>query len=226
MKKGEVRVWSARRTGYVFIIAAMLLFTGGYVWAATGGTTTNPTGSQGSSVGVQTPSPFSGPTWTGVDAVVVLMGSTDTALGTQSASGGVNAIAGQQTALTTCALASGTTGTCTFGFQPAAGSPTGTEVTGDYAEQLQFTATQTLTAPTTGFDMEIVLSGGSLATQHFVTVYANAGTCTPATGQTTCTATITMELYIDLGVPDTATQPSIGQVVVTMNDCANAQTCP
>lgn len=216
-----------RRMGHITIAVVMVVVLVGYIGYVIGATTsTNPTGNQGTNIGVQSPGTYSGPTWTGNDQVVILMGSTDTALGTQSAAGGVNALAGTQTPLSTCVLASGTSGSCTFGFQPASGSPTGAEVTGDYAEELQFTATQTVAAPAIGFDMQIALSGGSLSSPQYAAVYANVGTCTPATGQTTCTATITMELYVDLGVPQSSTQPTIGHIVISMNNCASASTCP
>lgn len=211
-----------RRRAYlvtIFLVGGLLA---GFALATTGNI--NPSGTQGSNVGVQKPGGFTGPTWTGTDQIVTLQGATDTFLGTQSALGGVNTIGGSQSAVTTCPLGAASSGACTFGFQPSSGSPSGSEVAGDYAEELVFTTTQLNTAPASGWDMEITISGGNLAAPVTATAYGNNGVCT--TSAASCTATVTMNLYVDLGVPNSAPQPTIGQVTIDFNDCANALSCP
>ena len=203
--RGKVR----RRTVYVATIAAMLAMAGGFALAASSSLTV-PSPSQGAGTG--TPTAFSDATIGSLSIITTDPGGPS--LGTQAAGAPTATLAGTMTAQTACAVKS-----CTTNWAPA--QETTTAKSGDYAVELNISTTQPASSPA-GFDMQISidLSSGTTVTAD---IYVDQG----ATGSTTgVTAILYLNIYIDTGVANSGTAPTISSYAVTANACGTATSCP
>ena len=209
--RGKVR----RRTVYVATIAAMLAMAGGFALAASSSLTV-PSPSQGAGTG--TPAAFSDATIGSLSIITTdPVGGTNppSPLGTQAAGAPTATLAGTMTAQTACGVK-----TCTSYWAPA--KETTTAATGDYAVELNISATQPATSSSArGFDMQISidLSSGTTVTAD---IYVDTGQNSSAT----YSATLYLNIYIDTGVLNSAAAPTISSYAVTANVCSSATSCP
>ena len=204
--RGKVR----RRTVYVATIAAMLAMAGGFA-LATSSSLTVPSPSQGAGTG--TPAAFSYASVVSLSIITTDPGGTS--LGTQAAGAPTATLAGTMTAQTACGVK-----TCTSYWAPA--KETTTAATGDYAVELNISATQPATSSSArGFDMQISidLSSGTTVTAD---IYVDTGQNSSAT----YSATLYLNIYIDTGVLNSAAAPTISSYAVTANVCSSATSCP
>ena len=208
--RGKVR----RRTVYVATIAAMLAMAGGFALAASSSLTV-PSPSLGAGTG--TPAAFNEASVGSLSIITTdPVGGTSppSPLGTQAAGAPTATLAGTMTAQTACAVKS-----CTTYWAPA--QETTTAKSGDYAVELNISTTQPASSPA-GFDMQISidLSSGTTVTAD---IYVDQG----ATGSTTgVTAILYLNIYIDTGVANSGTAPTISSYAVTANACGTATSCP
>jgi hypothetical protein len=207
-----------RRTVYAATVIAVLALAGGWTLAAGTLQTTGP--AQNSSITVTAPNGF---TLAAVQSTQllsvsgVLISGLNGPAGTQAqgTGHGLNSTYDQNVILTAC----GGTG-CGENFSAVAGSAA--LLLGDAALQVMLTINQPTTAAQ-GFDVQVeIIFAVPLGanTYAFGTGYFDSNSAT-----TPGTAVFTVGLYVDLGVPSTS-MPSVSDVVVTMNNCQTATTCP
>jgi hypothetical protein len=206
-----------RKTVYVATVITLLALAGGWTLAAGTTQTVGPT--QNSSITVTAPNAF---TIAAVQSTQLLSVSTplitglDGPAGTQAGGGGhgLNSTETLNVVLNSCA------GTfCEENFSSVDASSVLT--LGDSALQVMLTVNQPATTPL-GFDVqvEVVFATTGPTTYAFGTGYfdSNAVTGVHATF-------FAVALYVDLGVSATL-MPSVSDIVVTMNNCQTATTCP
>jgi hypothetical protein len=206
-----------RRTVYAATAIALLALAGGWTLAA--GTTQTVGPAQNSSITVTAPNGFTTATVQSTQLLTVsgalITGLTGTA-GTQAAGpgNGLNSTTMDNAPLASCGGAF-----CEANYS-AVDTATPLSV-GDSALQLMLTVTQPASGAV-GFDVqvEVIFSTTGPSVYTFGTGYFDSNTAGGGTA-----AFFAVGLYIDLGVAATL-MPSVSDVVVTMNSCITAQTCP
>ncbi|MCI4342769.1 MAG: hypothetical protein L3J92_01445 [Thermoplasmata archaeon] len=208
----------ARRTVYAATVIAVLALAGGWTLAAGTLQTTGPT--QSSSITVTAPTGFivaSVESTQLLSVSGVLITGLDGPAGTQAqgTGHGLNSTFDENVLLTACA------GTgCGENFSAVAGSAA--LFLGDSALQVMLTMNQPTTAAV-GFDVQVEIIYNLPAGPN---VYAFGNGYFDSNSATTVgTAVFSVGLYVDLGVPSTEL-PSVSDIVVTMNNCQTATTCP
>jgi hypothetical protein len=206
-----------RRTVYAATAIAILALAGGWTLAA--GTTQTVGPAQNSSITVTAPNGFSVAVVQSTQLLTVsgvLISGLNGPAGTQAGGSGhgLNSTSTENVVLTPCAG-----GFCEENFSAVAGSAA--LALGDSALQVMLTVTQPTTAAV-GFDVqvEIIYATTGPAVYAFGTGYFDSNSATG--GQP---AFFAVGLYVDLGVAATL-MPSVSDVVVTMNNCQTATTCP
>jgi hypothetical protein len=206
-----------RKTVYAMTLVTVLALAGAWTFAATLITQNPPP--QSSSITVIAPGQFTTATVQSTGLVTVTGGIV--AL-TSSAPAGVQAAPGQaglQSSYTNAVLPS-----CPAPIGVCGGNYSAVDVAhalavGDTSVQVVLQVQQTGTA--SGFDVQVELMlVGSPDTYVFGNAYFDTGTTT-----VTPSATVWVTVFIDTGV-SAITPPSLDHVVVTMNACQQAATCP
>jgi hypothetical protein len=208
-----------RKTVYAATLITCLALAGGWTLAAGTGTTHGPT--QNSNITVTAPGGFTVAKVQSTQIMSVspaLISGLSGPAGTQAAGtgNGLNSSATQNALLTACAGAF-----CESNYS-AVDSTYGLAV-GDTTLQVMLTVSQPTTTAS-GFDVQVeIIYNVTTPTPllyAFGTGYFDTNTATGAG-----TAFYAAALYVDLGVPSTS-MPSITDIVVTMNNCQTATTCP
>lgn len=200
-----------RRTIYAATILAILALAGGWTLAA--GTIHAAGPSQNSSIIVTAPNGFTSAYVQSSQLLTVtsaLLNSTTAAGAQTTGSHGLNSTVATNAVLPTCAISS-----CIANY--SAVDPTHALVQGDTALQLVLRVNQTATAA--GFDVQVEVQMAS-----GVYLFGN-GYFDTNTG----TTFVWTYIYLDLGINPITTPLSGGSVtaiVVTMNSCSTATTCP
>ncbi len=207
----------ARKTVYAATLISLLALAGGWTLAA--GTTQTVGPSQSSSITVTAPSGFTTAVVQSTQLLTVasnLITGLDGTAGTQAGGTGhgLNSTSTLNAVLTSCAGSF-----CEENFSAVDASSALT--IGDSALQVMLTVTQPL-ATAVGFDVqvEIIYATTGPVTYAFGTGYFDSSVATGAHA-----AFFAVALYVDLGVSATL-MPSVSDVVVTMNNCQTATTCP
>ena len=203
-----------RKTIYAATLITILALSGGWVLALGTTTTTGP--AQSSSITVTAPSAFSVATVQSTQLLTVspaLIGGLIPAGVQEGAGNGLNSSYLANVVLNTCAT------NCGQNF--SAVDPSAALVAGDSALQVMLVVTQPTTTPS-GFDIqvEILYSVGATPMSSFGTGYFDTGTTSHV-----APATFSVALYVDLGT-SALNLPSVGHILVTMNACTSATTCP
>jgi|HubBroStandDraft_1064217.scaffolds.fasta_scaffold56162_2 hypothetical protein len=207
-----------RRTVYAATVIAVLALAGGWTLAAGTLQTVGPT--QNSSITVTAPNGFAVASVQSTQLLSVsgvLISGLNGVAGTQAQGSGhgLNSTYDQNVVLVACA------GTgCGENFSAVAGSASLT--VGDSALQVMLTINQPTTAPL-GFDVQVEIIY-NLPLGANVYAFGN-GYFDSNSATTPGTAVFSVGLYVDLGVAST-TMPSVSDIVVTMNNCQTATTCP
>jgi hypothetical protein len=204
-----------QRTVYAITIAAILAVTGGWAFAATFVNHAPP--AQNSGVTVVAPN---GAAQTVQSTQLITVSPAIVALaaaGTQSAgNGGLNSTYLTNVVLNQCAVAN-----CTASY--AAVNPSDALVAGTSALQVTLAVPQSATTAV-GFDIQVEVIYDNSSTNAAMTVfgsgYFDTSTSTNAGG-----SSIAVFLYVDLGTIATV-PPSVTDVVITLNGCTSATTCP
>ncbi|MCI4364807.1 MAG: hypothetical protein L3K10_01905 [Thermoplasmata archaeon] len=206
-----------RKTVYAATLITILALAGGWTLAAGTTTTTGPT--QNSSITVTAPGGFSVAVVQSTQMLTVsgvLISGLNGPAGVQAggAGGGLNSTTTKNAVLTACAGSF-----CEENFSAVA--TTAGLAVGDSALQVMLTVTQP-TTPGVGFDVQvaIIYNTGGPAIYSFGTGYFDSNSATGGHA-----AFFAVALYVDLGV-SALTLPSISDIVVTMNNCQTATTCP
>lgn len=207
-----------RKTVYAVTVIALLALAGGWTLAAGTTQTTGPT--QNSSITVTAPNGFSTAVVQSTQLLSVsgvLISGLNGPAGTHAAGagGGLNSTSTLNAVLNTCAGAF-----CEENFSAVAG--TAALALGDSALQVMLTVSQPTSGPV-GFDVQveiIFLTTGPGNIYAFGTGYFDSSTTSAH-----APAFFAVALYVDLGVPSTQ-MPSVSDIVVTMNNCQTATTCP
>jgi hypothetical protein len=205
-----------RKTVYAATVITLLALAGGWTLAAGTTQTTGP--AQNSSITVTAPNGFSTAVVQSTQLLSVssaLISGLNGPAGTQAGGGGhgLNSTSTLNAPLTSCAGSF-----CEENFSSVDG---GALAIGDSALQVMLTVTQPLANPV-GFDVqvEIVFMTTGPTIYAFGTGYFDSDTASGGTA-----AFFAVALYVDLGVPATS-MPSVSDIVVTMNNCQTATTCP
>ncbi|MCI4372793.1 MAG: hypothetical protein L3K02_04025 [Thermoplasmata archaeon] len=206
-----------RKTVYAATVITLLALAGGWTLAAGTTQTVGPT--QNSSITVTAPGGFTTATVQSTQLLSVsgvLISGLNGPAGTQAGGGGhgLNSTSTLNVVLNACAGAF-----CEENFSAVAG---GSALTiGDSALQVMLTVNQPITAAV-GFDVqvEIIFSTVGPNVYSFGTGYFDSNSATGANA-----AFFAVGLYVDLGVAATL-MPSVSDIVVTMNNCQTATTCP
>jgi hypothetical protein len=203
-----------RRTVYAITLVAILALAGSWAFAATVVTANPPP--QSSTVTVVTPN--------GAPEIVqssqMITASAWTAglgaAGTQPGTGnGLNSTFGTNVRLASCPVAS-----CSGNF--SAVDATFGLVNSQTALQVVVLALQGATA--VGFDVQVEVIY-SPSTAPLTTVYAFGSGYFDTQTSADTSSTISVFLFVGLGTPS-ITPPSITNVVITVNSCTSATTCP
>jgi hypothetical protein len=208
-----------RKTVYAATLITILALAGGWTLAA--GTTTTQGPAQTSNITVTTPTGFVIATVQSTQLMTVspaLISGLNGPAGTQAGPGGngLNSSSLTNAPLTPCAAAF-----CELNF--SAVDMSSALLAGDTALQVMLTVTQPADSGlATGFDVqvEILYTVGATALSAFGTGYFDSSTTTTANP-----AFYAVALYVDLGT-SALNLPSVGHIVVTMNGCITATTCP
>jgi hypothetical protein len=205
-----------RKTVYAATLITLLAMAGGWTLAA--GTTSVAGPAQHSSITVTAPSGFTTAT---VQSTQLMTVSTALISGLVGPAG---AQAGTGNGLNSSATTNAVLAACAFpwcGANYSAVDPTATLLLGDSALQVMLAVTQPA-ATAVGFDVQVeaIFTVGATTFYAFGTGYFDSG----ATG-TAAVADYAVALYVDLGT-SALNLPSLSDVVVTMNGCTSATTCP
>lgn len=207
-----------RKTVYAATVITLLALAGGWTLAAGTTQTTGPT--QSSSITVTAPTGFTTAVVQSTQLLSVsgvLISGLDGAAGTQAGGtgGGLNSTETLNAVLNGCAGHF-----CEENFSAVAGSA-GLTV-GHSALQVMLTVTQP-TAVAAGFDVqvEIIFATTGPNVYAFGTGYFDTNIGTYVANP----IIFAVGLYVDLGVASTL-MPSVSDIVVTMNNCQTATTCP
>ncbi|MGA8664318.1 MAG: hypothetical protein WB809_04525 [Thermoplasmata archaeon] len=196
---------------YAATLIALLALAGGWTLAAGTTTTTGP--AQTSNITVTAPNGFSTAVVQSTQLLTVspaLISGLNGPAGTQEGAGnGLNS----SYLLNELLICPG--GYCAENF--SAVDVSSALIAGDSALQLMLTVTQPTTTAS-GFDVqvEILYTVGATPESAFGTGYFDTGATV---------AIFNIALYVDLGT-SALTLPSVGHIVVTMNGCTSATTCP
>ncbi len=204
-----------RRTVYAITIVSLLALAGSWAFAATVVTAHPPPLNSG----VTVISPNGAIETVQATQMIALSPALETylaanAAGTQAAGGnGLNSSGATNVPLASCDQAY-----CADNY--SAVDVTNALTAEDMALQVTIDVPQNATAQ--GFDaqVEINLAGGQAAAYAFGSGYFDTGTSGNSGG-----SLISVFLYVDLGSPAT-NPPTITSVVVTLNQCVSATTCP
>jgi len=205
-----------RKTVYAATLITLLALTGGWTLAA--GTTSVAGPNQASSITVTAPTGFATATVQSTQLMTVspaLLAGLNGAAGVQAGTGnGLNSSATTNVVLLSCPV-----GFCAENFSAVDGSAT--LLAGDSSLQAMLTVTQPITVAT-GFDVqvEILFTVNATPESAFGTGYFDTATSTGVTP-----AMFAVALYVDLGT-SALNEPSITHIVITMNSCTTATTCP
>jgi hypothetical protein len=206
-----------RKTVYAATLISILALAGG--WTLALGTTSSTGPSQNSSVTVTAPNGFTVATVQSTQMMSVsaaLIGSLTGPAGTQDGGHGLNSSTTLNAQLASCPI-----GFCEANY--SAVDESSALAQGDTALQLMLTVTQP-TAGASGFDVQVeIIYNVTTATPL---LYAfGTGYFDSSTTSSSAPAFFAVALYVDLGVVSTL-EPSINDIVVTMNNCQTATTCP
>ncbi|HXW67662.1 MAG TPA: hypothetical protein VEL82_07305 [Thermoplasmata archaeon] len=206
-----------RRTVYAITIVSLLAISASWAFAATFVNQSPPP--QSSGITVVTP----GNALETVQSTTLVTPSSEL-MGALSVAGTQNTGSGGSDAGTNAMINQCATSACADYF--SAVDPTYAVVAEDAALQLVLNATQGQHA--TGFYVQVetvftLPTSGSPATVYYAfgTGYFDTSTTLLSSG----TSAISVFLYIGLGTPSTI-PPSVSNVIVTINDCTTATTCP
>jgi hypothetical protein len=206
-----------RKTVYAATVITLLALAGGWTLAA--GTTQTVGPVQNSSITVTAPNGFTTATVQSTQLLTVsgvLISGLNGPAGVQAAGTGhgLNSTSTENVVLTTCPGSF-----CEENFSAVAGGAA--LVLGDSALQVMLTVNQPTTTPV-GFDVqvEIIFNTTGPSVYAFGTGYFDSSTTTGSHA-----AFFAVGLYVDLGV-SAVLMPSVSDVVVTMNNCQTATTCP
>ncbi len=210
-----------RKTVYAATLITLLALAGGWTLAA--GTTTTQGPAQTTNITVTAPQAFAAATVESTQLMTVspaLISGLNGAAGTQTGAGnGLNG-AWTNAVLTTCTV------NCGENFSAVETSNTSGLATGltvpDTSLQVVLTVAQP-SATATGFDVQVeaMYTVGGVTYYAFGRGYFNTGN-SGGVG----TTYIWVGLYVDLGVQPSATGPDLTNVVVSMNGCTVATSCP
>ena len=205
-----MRRQSERRTVYAITVIALLAIAGGWAFAATFVNHSPPP--QNSGVTVVAPNGAAEVVQS--TQLITISGALNSAVvpaGAQAGSGdGLNSTYGTNYVIPSCPVLN-----CSGNF--SAVDATHALTTGDAALQVSLIAPQTATA--TGFDVqvEVLFTSGSV----FGSGYFDTGRSTATGG----TSSISVFLFVDFGM--SALNPeSVTNIVITLNGCSSATTCP
>jgi hypothetical protein len=205
-----------RKTVYAATVITLLALAGG--WTLAIGTTTTTGPAQSSNITVTTPGGF---VLAAVQSTQLLTVSDQLILGVVPAGmqaagsgGGLNSTITQNAVLPTCPGS-----WCEANYSAV---DTGSALTlGDTALQIMLLVQRPTVA--SGFDVQVEVvfsvSGGP-------SMYAFGNGYFDSAVQTTAHGTVSVGLYIDLGENAVTSAPSVSSIVVTMNNCQTATTCP
>jgi hypothetical protein len=204
-----------RKTVYAATLISLLALAGGWTLAA--GTTSVAGPAQSSSITVTAPTGFATATVQSTQLMTVssalLTGLTGPA-GSQAGNGnGLNSSTTTNAILAACSAR-------WCGANYSAVDPSAL-LLGDSSLQVMLSVNQPIATPT-GFDVQVeaIFAVGATTFYAFGTGYFDTG----ATG-TANVADYAVALYVDLGT-SALNLPSLSDVVVTMNSCTSATTCP
>jgi hypothetical protein len=208
-----------RKTVYAATLITILALAGGWTIAAGSTAVTGP--AQHSSVTVTGPLPFSVATVGSTQMMTV--SAAIAALGPAGSQAGAGHGLNSSVAVNNAVLAACAHGFCQGNY--SAVDPTALAI-GDTALQVILNVTQPAsTGFPTGFDVQVEIIY-DLAAAPTTNLYAfGTGYFDTGVSGTTSTALYGVALYIDFGTAAT-NLPSASDIVVTMNACSTATTCP